>query len=33
MKKAMELFAEAQQELEMEYRAEKNNWEKMYEAA
>jgi hypothetical protein len=33
MKKAMELFAEAQQELEMEYRAQQYDWEKMMEAA
>jgi hypothetical protein len=29
----MELFAEAQQELEMEYRAQQYDWEKMMEAA
>jgi len=33
MKKAFGLFVEAQQELEIEYRAEQHDWEKMMEAA
>jgi hypothetical protein len=33
MKRAMELFAEAQEELELEYRANRNSWERMMEMA
>jgi len=33
LKKAMELFAEANEDLEIEYRAQQNDWEKMMEAA
>lgn len=33
MKKAFDLFLEAQEELEIEYRAEEYDWQKMMEAA
>ena len=33
MKRAMELFAEAQEELEIEYKAERSSWENMMEMA
>jgi hypothetical protein len=33
MKRAIELFAEAQEELEIEYKAERSSWEKMMEMA
>lgn len=33
LSKALELFTEAQQELEMEYKAQRNSWEKTMEAA
>lgn len=33
LKKAMELFAEANEDLEIEYKAEQNAWERMMEAA